>query len=191
VDESTTNSFETGYTRAVQPGGAAWSIFDDELAAGATFAEAAAPESTWTLEALEESGAALRADDLATLAQDMGVDVLGLQEEIVAFNAFARGEAEDAFRTTALAPAIDRAPFHALPVAASAAKGFGGVDVDLAGRVLDTAGAPMPGLYAAGELTGMLGGTLVGDWGFTGSLTAVVLGGRVAGQNAAAEALAR
>jgi predicted oxidoreductase len=79
----------------------------------------------------------------------------------------------------------------ALPIAVSVAKGFGGVDVDLDGRVLDTDLAPIPGLYACGELTGMAGGTLVGDAGFTGSLTAVVLGGRVAGRAAANEALAR
>ena len=36
-----------------------------------------------------------------------------------------------------------------------------------------------------------LGGSIVGEYGFTGSLTAVVLGGRVAGQYAAAEALSR
>ena len=79
-------------------------------------------------------------------------------------------------------------PFYAVPVAITAAKGFGGVDVDLSGRVLDTDGAVIPGLYAAGELTGMAGGSLVGDYGFTGSLSAVVLGGRVAGAAAAAEA---
>ena len=35
----------------------------------------------------------------------------------------------------------------------------------------------------------MLGGSLVGNYGFTGSLTAVVLGGRVAGENAVLEAV--
>ena len=81
-------------------------------------------------------------------------------------------------------------PFYALPVAVTLAKGFGGIDTDLLGRVLDTDGEPIPGLYAAGELTGMAGGSLVGDYGFTGSLSAVVLGGRLAGGYAAAEALA-
>lgn len=63
---------------------------------------------------------------------------------------------------------LDHGPFYALQVAASAARAFGGVGVDLHGRVPDTDGAVIPGVYAAGELTGMLGG-----W-----LTAVVIDGR-------------
>jgi predicted oxidoreductase len=82
------------------------------------------------------------------------------------------------------------APFVAMPVGVTVAKGFGGVDVDLDGAVLDGDGARIAGLYAAGELTGMAGGTLVGERGFTGSLTAVLLGGRTAGAAAAREALA-
>ena len=72
----------------------------------------------------------------------------------------------------------------------SVAKAFGGIEVDTSGRVVDSAGEPIPGLYAAGELTGMAGGSLVGSTGFTGSLSAVLLSGRVAGAAAASEALA-
>jgi hypothetical protein len=72
----------------------------------------------------------------------------------------------------------------------SAAKAFGGIEVDEAGRVTNKAGRPIPGLFAAGELTGMAGGSLVGHLGFTGSFTAVLYSGRVAGAQAAVEALA-
>ena len=44
---------------------------------------------------------------------------------------------------------------------------------------------------AAVQLGFMLGGSIVGDYGFTGSLSAVLLGGRVAGERAAIDALAR
>jgi predicted oxidoreductase len=70
-----------------------------------------------------------------------------------------------------------------------AAKAFGGVDVDLEGRVIDVEGQSIPGLFAAGELTGMAGGSLVNEWGFAGSLTAVILSARHAGDAAGDEAL--
>ncbi len=65
------------------------------------------------------------------------------------------------------------------------AKNFGGVATDLDGRVLDATGAPVAGLFAAGEVTGMLPGGGSGR-GFTGSVGACYYGGRVAGAAAAA-----
>ena len=59
--------------------------------------------------------------------------------------------------------------------------------MDPDGRVLGPAGAPIPGLYAAGELTGMAGGTLVGARGFNGSLSAGLLSARVAAATLAAD----
>jgi fumarate reductase flavoprotein subunit len=137
---------------------------------------------------LEDAGLVVQGDDVAAVADALGVDANALKDEAAAFNAFADGAGTDRFRTDpSQVNPITRAPIYALPLAITVAKGFGGVDVDLQGRVLDTSGQVIPGLYAAGELTGMAGGSLVGDAGFTGSLTAVVLGGRVAGENAAAE----
>ena len=60
---------------------------------------------------------------------------------------------------------------------------LGGVVVDAACRVLDAAGRPIPGLFAAGEVTGGLHGRnrLGGNAG-----TEVLVFGRIAGTNAAA-----
>jgi predicted oxidoreductase len=118
----------------------------------------------------------------------MGVDATRLQASVQGFNDWYEG-APDEFRTSSVGAPLQTPPFHSVEVSVSVAKGFGGVDVDLDGRVLNAAGGPIPGLYAGGELTGMIGGSIVGEYGFTGSLTAVVLGGRVAGAHAAAEAL--
>ena len=109
------------------------------------------------------------------------------------YDAFVSGTAatDDYRASTDGARTLEEPPFYAAPVAVAVAKMFGGVDVDLDGRVVDTDGAVIPGVYAAGELSGMAGGSHVGGSGFTGSLTAVILSGRVAGAAAAAEALAR
>ena len=54
-----------------------------------------------------------------------------------------------------LAP-LERGPFHATRVYAGCSGTTGGPKVDAAARVVDTAGAPIPGLYAAGNVTAQL-----------------------------------
>jgi predicted oxidoreductase len=85
--------------------------------------------------------------------------------------------------------AIDVPPYFAFRLIVAPAKSFGGVVTDTSGHVLSASRRPVPGLYAAGELTGMAGSTLGGTKGFPGSLSAVVYSGRIAGRNAAWEAL--
>jgi tricarballylate dehydrogenase len=49
---------------------------------------------------------------------------------------------------------IDQAPFHAYPIISSNVFTFGGLKIDSLGRVLSAEGAPIPNLYAAGEIVG-------------------------------------
>jgi tricarballylate dehydrogenase len=77
---------------------------------------------------------------------------------------------------------IDTPPFEAYGVTCGITFTFGGLHVDSNARVIDEAGSPIPGLYAAGEIVGGLfyfnypGGT---------GLTSGSVFGRVAGSNAA------
>ena len=66
-------------------------------------------------------------------------------------------------------------------------KTLGGLHTDLDGRVLDTAGVPVPGLYAAGEATGFGGGGMHGYNALEGTfLGGCLFSGRTAGRAAAA-----
>lgn len=185
-DESQMNSFVFGRERARVIGGEAWLIANRQ-AEKEQFRLPDGDDTVYTLDDLLAAGIAIQADSAEALADAVGVDRATLQGELAAWNAGVRGEAPDPWRETPSGRLLDQGPFFAIQIAAAAAKAFGGVDVDIQGRVLHTDGSVIPGVYAAGELTGMLGGSLVGIYGFTGSLTAVVLGGRVAGENAAAE----
>jgi len=189
MDEAARNSFRAGATRATQAGGRVWAIVDDVMLRDSRFAIPGGSESVDASEVLA-AGTGVQAMTLAALAEATAVPADMLAASIAEYNAFAHGEQDDPWRheRTDAQPVLT-APYTAFPVGVSVAKGFGGVDVDLRGRVLTRAGAPVAGLYACGELTGMAGGTLVGDYGFTGSLTAVVLGGRIAGEQAATDAL--
>ncbi|XUY26259.1 FAD-binding dehydrogenase [Agrobacterium sp. rho-8.1] len=62
-------------------------------------------------------------------------------------------------------------------------KTLGGLHTDLHGRVLDGAGAPVPGLYAAGEVAGFGGGGMHGYNALEGTfLGGCLFSGRVAGR---------
>jgi uncharacterized protein len=66
-------------------------------------------------------------------------------------------------------------------------KSLGGIETDLSGRALDTAGVPIPGLYAAGEASGFGGGGMHGYRSLEGTfLGGCLFSGRVAGRAIAA-----
>ncbi|NHN57016.1 FAD-binding dehydrogenase [Calidifontibacter sp. DB0510] len=67
-------------------------------------------------------------------------------------------------------------------------KTLGGVQTDLASRALDGSGAPIPGLYAAGETAGFGGGGVHGYNALEGTfLGGCIFSGRAAGRSLAAD----
>ncbi len=136
------------------------------------------------------------ADDLDTLARRMEtVDAHGFLATVAAFNAAVDdGHAFDptikdgrAARGLAVpksnwANRIDTPPFEAYGVTCGITFTFGGLAVDAEARVLDEDGAPIDGLYAAGEL---VGGLFYHNYPGGTGLTSGAVFGRTAGRNAA------
>jgi tricarballylate dehydrogenase len=77
---------------------------------------------------------------------------------------------------------IDEPPFEAYAVTCGITFTFGGLKIDTGARVVSTDGAPMPGLYAAGEL---VGGIFYFNYPGGTGLTNGAVFGRIAGTNAA------
>jgi succinate dehydrogenase/fumarate reductase flavoprotein subunit len=111
------------------------------------------------------------------------------------FNRFVdQGEDTDCGRfgpgvTGAAPPPIRMPPYYAIQLFPMTRQSMGGIRVDHDTRVLAREdGRPLPGLFAAGEVTGVAGinGSFGGSGGFLGPS---LLMGRVAGRNAAALAL--
>ncbi|MER5179128.1 FAD-dependent oxidoreductase [Streptomyces sp. NPDC002896] len=136
---------------------------------------------------------AITAATLEELAAKLEIPARALADTIAEYNkACPGGEfrplATDGLATDGLAPPksnwarpIDAAPYHAYPIIASNVFTFGGLKTNERAEVLDLDGNPIPGLYAAGELTGMY------YTNYTGS-TSVLRGavfGRIAGGLAA------
>lgn len=137
----------------------------------------------------------LQADSIDALAALAGVAPEGLAITVAAYNAACTGAASrfDATRTDGLAAAaglvpaksnwaraLDRPPYFAYPLAGAIAYTFGGIATTTDAEVLGAQGI-IPGLYAAGEITGHFHGTAPNA---VAVLRALVFG-RIAGRNAA------
>lgn len=84
---------------------------------------------------------------------------------------------------------IGAPPYYAIQMFPLARKNFGGIRTDMKCRVLDRGLAPIRGLYAAGEVSGMAGGHINGKAGLEGTMLGPsIFSGRVAGAWAAQEA---
>lgn len=123
--------------------------------------------------AIRSEVAPVQADTLTELAKLIGVDTNNLAKTVGAYNAACTGDPSefDATRCDGLAAsktlqppksnwarAITEPPFFAYPLIGAIAYTFGGLATDERARVLRN-GAAIPGLYAAGEITGHFYGT--------------------------------
>ena len=98
---------------------------------------------------------------------------------------FARRWIGDRLRTCKFQKILDpkAGPLVAIREFIISRKSMGGLQTDLECRVLDGAGQPIPGLYAAGESAGFGGGGMNGKRGLEGTfLGGCLLGGRIAGR---------
>ena len=134
------------------------------------------------------------ADTLAELAAGLGIDAGRLERTVAEYNAaIADGDFDptikDGKRTEGIEPPksnwalpVEEPPFTAFPITCGITFTFGGVRVDEDARVLDVAGRPLPGLFAAGEL---VGGLFFHNYPGGTGLTAGAVYGRRAGYSAA------
>jgi tricarballylate dehydrogenase len=134
-----------------------------------------------------------RSDTIEDLAAQIEIRARALRETVDAFNAAATGDVArfDATRCDGLAAAglnppksnwarpITQPPYLAYPLVGAIAYTFGGLATNAKAEVLCDRG-PMPGLYAAGEITGHFYGTAPNA---VAVLRALVFG-RMAGQQA-------
>jgi len=134
-------------------------------------------------------GRLLSEPTLETLASRVGLDPATLVATVVRYNGYVRSGKDEEFGRTGLSSGygklveLTRGPWYAYPSTSGLIATYCGVTVDTATRVLDVFGEPIPGLYAAGEMTGGFHGVAY----MTGSsLGKCVIFGRIAGQNAAA-----
>lgn len=136
------------------------------------------------IEALVERGSILKADTLANLALQMEVPAEALEKTVADFNRMVAEKNDPEFGRTVFAQKIDTAPFYAVARVPSVHHTMGGIRINDKAQVLKKDGSSIPGLYAAGEVTGGIHGNnrLGGN-----ALPDIIVFGRIAGKNVAAE----
>ena len=138
------------------------------------------------------------ADTIRELAERAHID-RQLEATIAAYNASIRTAkfdptVLDGKGTTGIQPPksnwalpLDTPPYVAYAVSCGITFTFGGIRIDTDGSVVDRSAAPIPGLYAAGEI---VGGLFYGNYPGGSGLASGTVFGRRAGRSAAAHAAA-
>jgi uncharacterized protein len=150
-----------------QPGATYWAIFDEprKRSFGISGSDWGNFDTVQRV-ILDNEELVKRATSIDELAVKTGLPVAALKDSI------ARGNANS--------PKVVSPPFYAAQFFPLTRKSMGGIAIDLSARALDKQGKPIPGLYAAGEVTGEAGingkaaleGTFLGPAIVTGRVAA-------------------
>lgn len=159
-----------------QPGGVVYDINDSSIVK---------PLNSFNedVETLVSIGRIYKADSLADLAKQLGMPADKLEATVAEFNKMVEAKNDPKFGRKLFDRPIVKPPFYATPRAPSINHTMGGLQISTNAQVLDKNGKPIPGLYAAGEVTGGIhGSNRLG-----GNATADVLTfGRIAAKSAVA-----
>ena len=154
-----------------QPDGKTWCLYDQTLF-----------DATKVCASYEKREMSVKADTLEELCGMLGIDAAATQATVDAYNA-GIDAGEDPFGRTTGLNKLETAPWYAIPVAPGIHHCMGGIFVDADAQALSIKREKIPGLFAAGEVTGgihganRLGGNAVCD---------IVVNGIKAGQKAVA-----
>lgn len=159
-----------------QPGGVVYDINDSSIVK---------PLNSFNedVETLVSIGRIYKADSLADLAKQLGMPADKLEATVAEFNKMVEAKNDPKFGRKLFDRPIVKPPFYATPRAPSIHHTMGGLQISTNAQVLDKNGKAIPGLYAAGEVTGGIhGSNRLG-----GNATADVLTfGRIAAKSAVA-----
>jgi fumarate reductase flavoprotein subunit len=185
VDETAPYSMMAGLFK--RHGGRAWAVFDEPARADA--APNPFNQAYWVdeiLAAQADAGRVHRADSLAELAGQAGIDASALEGTLARYNR----DVDDGTDSAFLKPAwsgmrtVRVPPFYAVEVRPAILAWTGaGLRIDATTRVISRDERPIRGLFAAGETVGSLHGDRYIGGG--GSFGPCVVFGRLAGRLAA------
>jgi flavocytochrome c len=141
----------------------------------------------WGLARALASGSVKTFPTLDSLAQHYDMDPVELSRTVARFNAAVTDRKDVDFGKTILPEArpLTEAPFHAARVWPKVHHTMGGVEINASAQVIDLDGAIIPGLYAAGEITGGVHGAC--RLGSAAIIDCLVFG-RIAGEHVSASA---
>ena len=154
-----------------QPDSYSWLVVDQKMV-----------DASSVIQGYISRGLMLQGDTYEALANELGIPADAFAATMEKWNGYVADKNDPDFGRTSFAAPLDTAPFYAVKVTAGIHHTMGGLKIDSQTHVLNKEGQIIPGLFAAGEVTGgvhggnRLGGNAVADF---------VVFGRIAGQEAA------
>ena len=154
-----------------QPGSYSWLIVDQAMA-----------DASSVIQGYIKKGYTKTGATYEELAKELDVDPAAFANTMETWNSYVEAKNDPDFDRTSFANPLNNGPYYAIKVTAGVHHTMGGVTINSATEVLKEDGTVIPGLFAAGEVTGgvhganRLGGTAVADF---------VVFGRIAGESAA------
>ena len=155
-----------------QPGSFSWLVVDQKMV-----------DASSVIQGYIKRGLMLQGDSYEALAQELGIPADAFTATMEKWNGYVAEKNDPDFGRTSFANPLDTAPYYAVKVTAGIHHTMGGLKIDPETHVLNADGQIIPGLFAAGEVTGgvhganRLGGNAVAD---------IIVFGRIAGEQAAA-----
>ncbi len=155
-----------------QPGSFSWLVVDQKMV-----------DASSVIQGYIKKGFMISGDTYEDLAAALEIPADTFAATMETWNGYVAEKNDPDFGRTSFAQPLDTAPFYAVKVTAGIHHTMGGLKIDSETHVIDTDGEIIPGLFAAGEVTGgvhganRLGGNAVADF---------VVFGRIAGEQAAA-----
>ena len=150
-----------------QTGSYSWLVVDQAMA-----------DASSVIQGYIKKGYTVTGETYEELAKAMGVDEAAFAETMNTWNGYVEAKNDPDFGRTSFANPLNTAPYYAIKVTAGVHHTMGGLKINTNTEVLKTDGSVIPGLFAAGEVTGgvhganRLGGNAVADF---------VVFGRIAG----------
>ena len=154
-----------------QPEKSAWLIVDQSMV-----------DKSAVIAGYIKSGYTVTGATYEELAKAMGVDEATFTSTMNTWNQAVEAKSDAEFGRTSFANPLTTAPYYAIKITPAVHHTMGGIVINPKAEVLNEKGEAIPGLFAAGEVTGgvhganRLGGNAVADF---------VVFGRISGQSAA------
>ena len=154
-----------------QPEKSAWLIVDQSMV-----------DKSAVIAGYIKSGYTVTGATYEELAKAMGVDEATFTSTMNTWNQAVEAKSDAEFGRTSFANPLTAAPYYAIKITPAVHHTMGGIVINPKAEVLNEKGEAIPGLFAAGEVTGgvhganRLGGNAVADF---------VVFGRISGQSAA------
>ncbi|NMD38797.1 MAG: flavocytochrome c [Christensenellaceae bacterium] len=135
---------------------------------------------------LYERGYLFKADTIAELAEHFEIDVAALEETVANFNENSKNGVDPEFNLRNVGFTVDEAPFYIMVAVPATHHTMGGLKINADTEVINKEGNAIPGLFAAGEVTGGIhGSNRLGS----SAIADITVFGRISGENAAKYAL--